>query len=68
MLRAAENGIANPTCNGFFNYGLFQHVNTLIPTEQLNLTSSSLTWLDFNGQWQYSHAHTSTPLYGPSAA
>ena len=57
------NGIANPVCNGYFGYGLFQHVNTTIPTEQLNFVSSSLKWLDFNGQYQYSHAHSSTPLY-----
>lgn len=57
------NGIANPVCNGYFNYSLYQHVNTFIPTEQLNLKSSSLRWLDFNGQYQYSHAHSSTPLY-----
>ena len=58
-----NNGIANPVCNGYFNYGLFQHVNTSIPTEQVNLTSSSLKWLDFNGQYQYSHASSNTPLY-----
>jgi hypothetical protein len=57
------NGIANPVCNGYFNYGLFQHVKTTIPTEQVNLKSSSLKWLDFNGQYQYSHAHSSTPLF-----
>ncbi|HVP50309.1 MAG TPA: hypothetical protein VMT56_03710 [Candidatus Bathyarchaeia archaeon] len=57
------NGIANPTCNGYFNYGLYQHLNTSIPTEQLNLKSSSLKWLDFNGQYQYSHASMNTPLY-----
>ncbi len=56
-----RNGIANPTCNGYFNYSLFQHVNTFIPTEQVNLKSSSLKWLDFNGQYQYSHAHMETP-------
>jgi hypothetical protein len=58
-----KNGIANPVCNGYFNYGLYQHLNTSIPTEQLNLRSSSLKWLDFNGQYQYSHASSSTPLY-----
>ena len=57
------NGIANPVCNGYFNYGLFQHENTKIPTEQINLKSSSLKWLDFTGQYQYSHASSSTPLY-----
>ncbi len=62
------NGIANPTCNGFFDYSLFQHINTFIPTEQLNLISSSLKWLDFNGQYQYSHASCSTPFYETSAA
>ncbi len=56
------NGIANPVCNGYFNYGLYQHVNTSIPTEQVNLKSSSLKWLDFNGQYEYSHASSSTPL------
>src|SRR5579862_482143 len=39
------NGIANPTCNGYFGYNLYQHINTFIPTEQLNLTSSSIKWL-----------------------
>ena len=39
-----------------------QHVNTSIPTEQVNLKSSSLKWLDFNGQYEYSHASSSTPL------
>jgi hypothetical protein len=55
-------GIANPTCNGFLSYSLDQHINTFIPTEQLNLTSSSLKWLDFNGQFQYSHAQMNTPF------
>ena len=58
-----KNGFANPSCNGYFTYGLDQHVNTFIPTEQINLRSSSLKWLDFNGQYQYSHASSSTPLY-----
>jgi hypothetical protein len=57
-----NNGIANPTCNGYFNYSLFQHVNTTIPTEQVNIKSSSLKWLDFNGQFQYSNAQSSTPF------
>jgi hypothetical protein len=56
------NGIANPTCNAFSSYGLFQQLHTIIPTEQLNLTSSSLKWLDFNGQFQYSHAKMTTPF------
>ena len=56
------NGIANPICNGYFNYNLYQHENTSIPTEQLNLKSSSLKWLDFNGQYQYSHASSTSPL------
>lgn len=58
-----KNGIANPSCNGYLGYGLDQHVNTFIPTEQINLTSSSLKWLDFNGQYQYSHSQSNTPLY-----
>lgn len=57
-----KNGIANPTCNGFFDYSLYQQMNTSIPTEQLNVTSSSLKWLDFNGQFQYSHANMNTPV------
>ena len=57
-----KNGIANPSCNGYFDYSLDQHVNTFIPTEQINLKSSSLKWLDFNGQYQYSHAQSNTPL------
>ena len=56
------NGAANPSCNGFFDYSLFQHINTSIPTEQVNIKSSSLKWLDFNGQFQYSNAQSSTPF------
>ncbi len=37
-------------------------MSTFIPTEQLNVRSSDLPWLDFNGQFQYSHAQTNTPL------
>ncbi len=55
------NGTANPVCNGYFNYSLLQDTDTFIPTEQLNIKSSSLKWLDFNGQYQYSHAHMNTP-------
>jgi hypothetical protein len=55
-------GIANPTCNGFFDYSLDQHINTFIPTEQFNLASSSIKNLDFNGQFQYSHAQMNTPF------
>src|SRR5271157_5117748 len=57
-----KNGIANPTCNGYFDYSLYQRVSTFIPTEQVNLRSSSLKWLDFNGQYQYSHARMNTPV------
>src|SRR5580658_8764887 len=56
------NGIANPTCNGFLSYSQDQHINTFIPTEQFNLTSSSIKHLDFNGQFQYSHAQMNTPF------
>ena len=55
------NGVANPSCNGFFNYNLFQQIHTQVPTEQLNFVSSSLKWLDFNGQYQYSNANMGTP-------
>ena len=54
--------IANPSCNGFFGANYYQNVKTNIPTEQVNLKSSSLKWLDFTGQYQYSHAHSSTPI------
>ncbi len=56
------NGTANPSCNGFFDYTLFQRVHTIIPTEQLNFVSSSLKWLDFNSQYQYSNANMNTPF------
>ncbi len=56
------NGVANPVCNGFLGYNLDQHLNTFIPTEQFNVTSSSIKWLDFSGQFQYSHAHMTTPF------
>ncbi len=57
-----KNGIANPVCNGYLDYTLDQHLNTFIPTEQFNVASSSIKWLDFNGQFQYSHAHLTTPF------
>jgi hypothetical protein len=57
-----NNGVANPSCNGYFDYTLFQQIHSNIPTEQLNLVSSDLKWLDFNGQYQYSHAFMSTPF------
>ncbi len=57
-----KNGVANPVCNGYFDYNLDQHLNTFIPTEQFNVASSSIKWLDFNGQFQYSHAHLTTPF------
>jgi len=56
-----NNGVANPVCNGSLDYTLFQHVSTFIPTEQVNFKSTSLKWLDFNGQYQYSHARMNTP-------
>jgi hypothetical protein len=56
------NGVANPTCNGFSGYNLYQDQDTFIPTEQLNLRSSHFKWLDFNGQYEYSHARMNTPL------
>ena len=57
-----KNGVANPNCNGYFDYSQNQNISTFIPTEQLNVRSSELKWLDFNGQWQYSHAQSNTPL------
>ncbi len=57
-----SGGIANPVCNGYFGYNQFQDIDTYIPTEQLNIRSSSIKHLDFNGQYQYSHAHMSTPF------
>ena len=57
-----KNGIANATCNGYLGYSLYQRMSTFTPTEQLNLKSSSLKWLDFNGQYEYSHAKMTTPL------
>ena len=56
-----HNGTANPSCNGYFNYGLLQDIDTFIPTEQVNLKSSSIKHLDINGQFQYSRAHMTTP-------
>ena len=55
------NGVANPNCNGFFAYNQFQDIDTYIPTEQLNVRSSSIKHLDLSGQFQYSRAHMTTP-------
>lgn len=57
-----SGGIANPACNGYFGYNQSQDIDTFIPTEQINIRSSSIKHLDFNGQYQYSHARMSTPF------
>jgi hypothetical protein len=56
------NGVANPVCNGFFGYSQTQNVYTTIPTEQINLKSTSIKNLDFNAQYQYSAANMHTPV------
>lgn len=56
------NGVVNPTCNGFLAYGQTQDIQTTIPTEQINLKSTSIKNLDFNAQYQYSGAHMTTPV------
>jgi hypothetical protein len=55
-------GAANPKCNGYFDYSRTQRVRTTIPTEQLNLQSSSLKKLDFVGRFVYSYAHMASPV------
>lgn len=55
-------GAANPKCNGYFDYSRTQRVRTTIPTEQINLQSSSLKRLDFVGHFAYSHSHMSSPV------
>ncbi len=57
-----NNGIANPTCNGFLSYNQTQNISTTIPTEQINLKSTSIKRLDLNLQYQYSGASMNTPV------
>lgn len=56
------NGYANPNCNGFLSYSQAQNINTTIPTEQINLKSTSIKNLDFTAQYQYSGASMTTPV------
>lgn len=56
-----SGGLANPVCNGFFAYSDKQNISTFIPTEQIALKSTSIKWLDFNAQYQYSGATMNTP-------
>lgn len=60
--RPVVSGAANPKCNGYFDYSRTQRVRTTIPTEQLNLQSSSLKKLDFVGRFVYSYAHMDSPV------
>ena len=55
------NGVANPSCNGFFNYSLFQQIHTQIPTEQVNLRvlvakMAGLQWSVSIQQREHGHA------------
>ena len=58
---AVTAGIANDTCNGYFNYSRTQRVRTSIPTEQLTLQSSSIKRLDLVARVEYSNADMRDP-------
>ncbi len=55
-------GNANPSCNGYISYTRTQRVRTFIPTEQLNLHSSSIKRLDLSANVSYSNADMTSPL------
>jgi len=55
-------GLANPSCNLYIGYSRNQRVRNFMPTEQLNLMSTSIRHLDLVGRVQYSTADMTTPM------
>ena len=54
------NGVANPTCNGFFAFNVNQRIRTTNPTEQLRIVSN-FHRLSIVAQGTYSHTDLSVP-------
>lgn len=54
-------GVANPVCNQYLSYTHTQRYRQSVPTEQLNLSSSSIPNVDFSGFFAYSNSTASTP-------
>ena len=57
----AAPGVASPTCNLYISYTRNQRVRNFMPTEQLNLQSTSIRRLDLVGRVSYSTADMTTP-------
>jgi hypothetical protein len=55
-------GFANPSCNGYLSYTRTMRYRNYLPSEQLNLASSSIPHVDFTGRFMYSNADANTPL------
>jgi hypothetical protein len=55
-------GFANPACNGYLAYSRSMRYRNYLPTEQLNLSSSSIHHLELTARYMYSNADATTPL------
>src|SRR5215467_4422083 len=54
-------GLANPACNGFFNYTRTAKLRNDFPTEQLSFQSNYFKRLDLSGRFSYSGANADNP-------
>jgi hypothetical protein len=55
-------GFANPSCNGYLSYTRTLRYRNYLPSEQINLNSSSIPHLDLTARFMYSNADANTPL------
>lgn len=56
-------GIANPACNGYFNYNLADRLRNHFPTEQVSFQSHYFRKVDFSGRLNYSDGRSTLPAY-----
>jgi hypothetical protein len=55
-------GFANPACNGYLGYSRTMRYRNFLPTEQVNLASSSIRHVDITARYMYSNSDANTPL------
>ena len=56
-------GFANPSCNGYFSYNVFDPTRNSYPTEQASLQSNYFKRLDISARYNYSNANSKIPSY-----